>query len=382
MVTSTRTLRRAGRGLAALALLLSAGCASAGTATRSPGPSPSSGPTATQGGTTPLVQAAWPVRTREHVDLWLHAYAMLTPDSTLVPYFRRGYREQMVSVRRQRGVSSLLDANRARLLERVAVQPSLATGPQFLPFYFASWDQMRQVVDLFIRAGGNPRATNDATLQQYFAVLGSSFQSAPDREWLRLLVESVDDESRKFYHDYWLAESRARAGIVAHVDSVWQRSWRPAFQRFLNNTQQQNGELYLSIPLDGEGRTVHFTKVQNAVAVSMPASVQNSESVLYTFAHEIAGSVASTAIEDNTTPADRRAGVTARYEQSAAVRAGALLLERVMPDAVPGYMRYYLQSAGRSASGDPRAAFVSAFAVPDAINDAIARQLEVILGGI
>jgi hypothetical protein len=382
MVTSTRTLRRAGRGLAALALLLSAGCASAGTATRSPGPSPSSGPTATQGGTTPLVQAAWPVRTREHVDLWLHAYAMLTPDSTLVPYFRRGYREQMVSVRRQRGVTSLLDANRARLLERVAVQPSLATGPQFLPFYFASWDQMRQVVDLFIRAGGNPRATNDATLQQYFAVLGSSFQSAPDREWLRLLVESVDDEGRKFYHDYWLAESRARAGIVAHVDSVWQRSWRPAFQRFLNNTQQQNGELYLSIPLDGEGRTVHFTKVQNAVAVSMPASVQNSESVLYTFAHEIAGSVASTAIEDNTTPADRRAGVTARYEQSAAVRAGALLLERVMPDAVPGYMRYYLQSAGRSASGDTRAAFVSAFAVPDAINDAIARQLEVILGGI
>jgi hypothetical protein len=46
---------------------------------------------------------------------------MLTPDSTLVPYFRRGYREQMVSVRRQRGVTSLLDANRARLLERVAV---------------------------------------------------------------------------------------------------------------------------------------------------------------------------------------------------------------------------------------------------------------------
>ena len=382
MLTPTRSLHRAGRGAAALALLLSAGCASASTGTRSPGPSPSAGPTATQGGTTPLVQVAWPVRTREHVDLWLHAYAMLTPDSTLVPYFRRGYREQMVSVRRQRGATSLLDANRARLLERVAVQPSLATGPQFLPFYFASWEQMRQVVDLFIRAGGNPRATNDATLQQYFAVLGSSFQSAPDREWLRLLVESTDDESRKFYHDYWLAESRARAGIVSHVDSLWQRTWRPAFQRFLNNTQQQNGELYLSIPLDGEGRTVHFTKVQNAVAVSMPASVQNSESVLYTFAHEIAGTVASTAIEDNTTPADRRAGVTARYEQSAAVRAGALLLERVMPDAVPGYMRYYLQSAGRPATGDARAAFVSTFAVPDAVNDAIARQLEVILGGI
>ena len=379
---TNRTLDRAGRGLAVVALLLSAGCATAGTATRVPGASTGGGETTTQAGTTPAVQVTWPVRTREHVDLWLHAYALLTSDSTLVPYFRRGYRDQLVAVRRQRGVTSLLDANRARLLERLAVQPSLATGPQFMPFYFASWEQLRQVVDLFIRAGGNPRATNDAALQQYFAILGSAFQSAADREWLRLFVESVDDESRKFYHEYWLSQSSAHAGTVARIDSVWQRTWRPALQRFLNNTQQQNGEVYLSLPLDGEGRTVHFGKVQNAVAVGLPDAGQSIEGVLYTFAHEVAGSVASTAIEDNTTPADRRAGTTARYEQSAAVRAGALLLERVMPSAVPGYMRYYLQSAGRSASGEPRAAFISVFAGPDAINDAITRQIEVILGGI
>jgi hypothetical protein len=381
-VTPTRIVHHARRGLIAAVLLFSAGCASAGTATPAPGPSPSGGATTTQGGTTPLVQVTWPVRTREHVDLWLHAYALLTTDSTLVPYFRRGYRDQMVALRRQRGATSLLDANRARLLERLAVQPSLATGPQFMPFYFASWEQLRQVVDLFIRAGGNPRATNDPALQQYFAVLGSAFQSAADREWLRLFVESVDDESRKFYHEYWLSESRARAGTVARIDSLWQRTWRPALQRYLNNSQQQNGEVYLSLPLGGEGRTVHFSKVQNAVAVPLPDATQNADAVLYVFAHEIAGSVASTAIEDNTTPADRRAGTTARYEQSAAVRAGALLLERVQPAAVPGYMRYYLQTAGRTAPSDARAAFASAFAVPEPITEAIARQLEVILGGI
>lgn len=378
----TRNLHRASRGVAAVALLLSAGCASAGTTTPSPAPSPTGGATTTQGGTTPLVQATWPVRTREHVDLWLHAYALLTPDSALVPYFRRGYRDQMLALRRQGGATSLLDANRARLLERLAVQPSLATGPQFMPFYFASWDQLRQVVDLFIRAGGNPRATSDPALQQYFVVLGSAFQSAADREWLRLFVEAVDDESRKFYHSYWIAESSARAPTVARVDSAWQRSWRPAFQRFLNNTQQQNGELYLSLPLDGEGRTVQFSKVQNSVAVPLPANVGELDGVLYTFAHEVAGSVASSAIVDNTTPADQRAGTTARYEQSAAVRAGALLLEKVMPTAVPGYMRYYLQSAGRTAPSEPRAAFTSTFAIPDAISTAIARQLDVILGGI
>jgi hypothetical protein len=140
--------------------------------------------------------------------------------------------------------------------------------------------------------------------------------------------------------------------------------------------------VYLSLPLDGEGRTVHFGKVQNAVAVQMPDSPQDAEVALYVFAHEIAGSVANTAIEDNTTPAERRAGTTSRYEQSAAVRAGALLLEKAMPSAVPGYMRFYLQSAGRPAPADPKAAFTATFALPDAINDAIARQLDVILGGI
>ncbi|MDB4882024.1 MAG: hypothetical protein JWL95_790 [Gemmatimonadetes bacterium] len=359
-----------------------AACASGSNVSSAPIPSPSTGAITAPAGPPPLVQTTWPVRTREHVDLWLHTYALLTPDSAIVPYFERGYRDRLMTLRRQRGVSSLIEVSRTRLLERIGVQPSLATGPQFIPFYFASWDQMRQVIDLFIRANGNPRSTGDQNLQQYFVILGASFPTGPDREWLRTFAEAADDESRKFYHEYWLSESRTHAGVVAHVDSLWQRTWRPSLQRFLNNTQQQNGEVYLSLPLDGEGRTVHFGKTQNAVGVGMPDRLQDSESVLYTVAHEIAGAVASTAIEDNTTPADRRAGATARYEQSAAVRAGALLLERTVPTAVPGYMRFYLEAAGRQAPAEPRAAFTSAFAVPAAVNDAIARQLEVILGGI
>lgn len=382
--TVNRTIRsrRTKRQLAATALLVVAGCAPSTTSSRTPAPSPSPAtPSSTQGGTTPLMQATWPVRTREHVDLWLHAYALLTPDSNVVPYFRRGYRDSLIAVRRQRGISTLLDTSRPKLLERIAVNPSLATGPQFLPFYFASWDQMRETAELFVQRNGNPRGV-DQTTMQYFAILSASFQTAADREWLRQFVRAVEDESRRFYHDYWLSESRTHAAAVARVDSVWQQSWRPTFQRFLNNTQQQNGELYLSLPLDGEGRTVHFGKVQNAVAVQMPDSPRDAEVALYVFAHEIAGTVASTAIEDNTTPAERRAGTSSRYEQSAAVRAGALLLEKTMPSAVPGYMRFYLQSAGRAAPTDPKAAFTATFVLPDAINDAIARQLDVILGGI
>jgi hypothetical protein len=46
-------------------------------------------------------------------------------------------------------------------------------------------------------------------------------------------------------------------------------------------------------------------------------------------------------------------------------------------------MRYYLRSAGLAVpAGDPTSAFVTAFSIPDAIRDAVARQLDIVLGGI
>jgi hypothetical protein len=372
------------RTLAGGLLLVSAACATgvAPSPSPSPGANPVSVPRTGAPAPTPLVPAAWPVRTSEAVDLWLHGYAMLSPDTMLVPYFERGYRDRMSAIRRQRNATSQLDANRATLLARFAANPALATYGQFLPLYFQTWEQMRQTIGLFVRTAGNPNATSDPSTRAYFDLLGQTFPSAADREWLRLFTASVEDERVRFYHDYWTEQQRLRANLLSHVDSLWQLQWRPSLQRFLNNSTQQNGELFLSLPLGGEGRTIHFGKQENAVAVDFPNSRDESEYALYVFAHEIAGSVASDAIRDNTTPAEQRSGATAKYEQSAAVRAGALLLERTIPGAVPGYMRYYLKEVGRTPPTEPRAMFTAAFAIPDAVRDAIGRQLDVFLGGI
>ncbi|HEY2066044.1 MAG TPA: hypothetical protein VGG84_08780 [Gemmatimonadaceae bacterium] len=378
----TQSSHVARRALWLIALATACGTGVSPSPTPSPSPNPSNSPRNTPAGPTPLVQGAWPLRTREHLDLWLHSYALLTNDTTLVPYFKRGYRDQMMALRRERGVSTQLDANRGVLAQRFATNPELATSGQFIPLYFDSWDQLRQAIDLLIRSDGNPRSASDPTARMYVAVLASVFRSPADREWLRLFAEGVDDESRRFYHDYWVGEARHYTRVFPHVDSLWQRQWRPAIQRYLNNTQQQNGELYLSLPLDGEGRTIKGGKQENAVAVAMPAALDQSETALFVFVHEIAGSVASGALQDNTTPAEQRSGAASRYEQAATVRAGALLLERTMPNIVPGYMRYYLQSAGRPAPNDPRAAFAAAFTVPSTVLDAMTRQMDVILGGI
>lgn len=342
----------------------------------------SSGASSGAGAAPAPAQAAarpWPVLTRQHVDLWLHGYALLLRDTSTVPVFRRGYRERIQTAKTQRGISTMIDVNRERLQSRLATSPALFNG-QFAPLYFANWDQMRQIISLFIRAQGNPQAAGDQTTAQYFAVLRQSFGTEADREWLRLFSEALEDERRQFYQLYWTQENGARLAHVRAADSLWQTTYRAKLQGYLNNTQQENGDMVLALTLGGEGRTVNFSSRQNAVAVTMPE--QDPREAVYVFAHEVVGSLVGTAVSDNITPVEQRAGTGARYVPLGQVRGGAMLLQRTAPELVPGYIRYYLSQGGFPTTGDINARLVSSFPLPDIIREAIDRQLNVVLGGI
>src|SRR2546423_4573372 len=120
------------------------------------------GGTATNGGpgtpgqNTGAPNVLWPVKTREHVDLWLHGFALLQEDTTFVPFFKRGYSTNMIVLKNRANVVTQLDANRDRLRARLAVNPQLVNA-QFVPLSFASWTDLTQAVDLFVRAQGDPR---------------------------------------------------------------------------------------------------------------------------------------------------------------------------------------------------------------------------------
>lgn len=360
--------------LLAVSLALTAACTTAGTGVPA-SPTPAEG-------TTPAQPAeGWTVRTREHIDLWLHAYALLQQDTARVPFFRRGYRDRLLAERRNRNVTTALDVNRDRLIARLNANPALVNG-QFLPFYFATLADLQRVVQLTIQVQGDPRAVNDQQLAQYVAIVNASFPTALDRDWLRTFMESVNDEYRVFYRDYWASQQASRAGVLAEVNRLWDR-YRPAFSRYLANTQQTRGEMLLSLPLNGEGRTTQVGNRYYMVGVNFPETVAAAPEALYTFAHEVALATTTTVVNDNVTPAEQRSGVAATHVSHAAVRGGQILLERIAPELSQGYMRYYLAGIGQAApSGDPRAAFERAFPLPEAILGGIRSQMQVVLGGI
>lgn len=371
-----RSVRRASWFVvAAAAAVVAAGCSGRGEPLPSPTPEPGAGGTSTL--------ATWPVRTRLHVDLWLHGFALVQDDTAQVPFFERGYREMVTQAKNRANVLTQLDVNRDQLRNRFRENAALTNG-QFLALYFASWDDLQRGIDIFLKANGNvPRGGTDVN-SAIIATFAQVYPTAADREWLRVFGNGLKDEHDKFFRSWFEEQQRSRAAVLARVDTIWGRERLPRLQRFLNNTRQASGDLLLSLPLDGEGRTVIAGTRANAIAVTFPDRPEDAVEAVYVFAHEAVGSLAAEAIRDNVTPAESREGAGNRYQSAAAVRAGAMLFQRTSPELVEGYQRFYLRSANRTpASGASVASeFDRTFPIPDPIRDSIGRLLDTVLGGI
>lgn len=339
---------------------------------------PGGATTGSAGGTTAPRADRWQVGTREHVDLWLHGFALLSDDTSAVPLFRRGY---AAAVRARRGnVTTRLDAERDRLRARLRVAPAIALDAQFVAFPFDSWPELRGGLAALARTGGDPQRAANQQEAQIVAFLARAFPTAADREWARVFGEALDDEYQRFYHAHWLAEQRSRNAALAAADSIWQAT-TARLVPFLTGTQQRSGTLLLSLPLGGEGRT-SGTGRGALVAVAFPATRADAAEATYVGVHEVVGTLVNQAVSDNVTPTEQREGVAGRYVSAGQVRAGLIALQRFAPTLASGYAAFYLREAGRPVPANAVAALEAAFPLPQPILAAIARGLEGASSGI
>jgi len=353
------------------ATLLALGCSSFGGA---------GAPSETPPATSTAAVSPWPVRTSYVLDLWLHGYAMVQRDTAQISYFRRDYRDVIVAAKRTRSVSTQLDANAAELTRGISANPALISG-QFLALQERSWEEMQSDIAAFLEANGDPNSARDSTMRPAIAAFAQSYRSQADRDWLRLFARSLADEHTRFYEQYWTDRQRELRPTFLVVDSLFTHRYLPKLRGYLNNSLLEKGEILLSLPLYGEGRTI--TSGQHSVAVLFPASANSATEAVYTFVHEVATVATGQAVSDNTTPAQKQSGVAARYESPAAVRGGAILLRRTNPELVAGYERFYLNAARAPASGsDLDGEFARTFPLPQVMLDAIGKEFDRLLSTI
>ncbi len=323
---------------------------------------------------------AWPIKTREHVDLWLHGFAMVTEDNAPVPLFERGYRDAMTVTKNSRGLLTRLDEGRAELSRRYKANPAYQ-GAQFAALYFGSLPELMTAAQLAVTMDGDPRKATSREAQAIFTLFNAFFPNKADREWFKLFLDALTDEQQKFYHDWWMVQQRERAAALTAADQQWM-ALRPKLQPFLSGTKQPTGDLLLSLPLSGEGRTVRENG-QQVIAVGLPSTAANASDALFCFVHEAVATLADGQVGDQTTPAEKRSGVAEKLLAMATVRGGALLLAAAAPELMPAFQRFYLRVAGVVApAGNPGALFNATFPVPDAVLDGMKKQVDILLGGI
>ena len=317
---------------------------------------------------------SWPVRTAEHVDLWLHAFALLSTDSTMLPLFAPRYRDSLTVVKNRAAIFTALDSNHLALSRGLSTRGGYLRA-QLLPLEFTSWEVFRRQAELFLNA-------NSATRSSFSA----AFPAATDRDWLRAFLDGVQSEQQKFYAEDYSRVLRGRARILSAVDSLWTGVYRRKFERFLTRTEQGTGDLVLALPIAAAGRVGVGRDRHLAIVVPFPARLDDVHSVLFVFAHEVTGSTAAAVVADIATAVERRNGVADRYVSMGQVRAGEQLISAVAPELSDEYMRYYLMQSGvTSANSMPisrlRDAFTMRFTLPSEIRDALAMQLESVLRG-
>jgi hypothetical protein len=358
-VTSYRIPRSVRAIPAILLILVAASCASAS----------GGGLGGSQNTAEPLAvrpDLTWSISTRYQVDFWLHGYAMLQDDTTLVPYFKPGYRDSIVAFKKRGNITTQLDAHRDSLRAMLSGNTQLVGG-QFLGLYFRSWDAMQKSLESFLKTSSIPndgmnRRTIDLDQRSVYAIISASYSTPAAREWLRMFTRALQSEDSTYYASYWRSQQKDRAAIAAAVDTLWVQTYFAKFHGFLTKSGQSRGEILLSIPLDGEGRTLGEPSHGPTIAISFPDSVSRAVDAIYVLAHEVVSTISNKAVDDNVTPAEKRNGVADRYTSPAAVRGGLLLLQKVAPELATGYARYYLNTAHISfTAGEETAAIERAF---------------------
>ncbi len=334
-------------------------------------------------------QTPWPVKTRYVVDLWLHGYAMLVDDTSRTPIFRLDYRDAMIVAKNSRNITSQLDDNAEALRRGLRVNPRLLDGMR-LALREGSWEEMGNDIAAFLAAGDDaasgkkrpsvlttwkraPHAAVETT--NMMAVLGSIYRTDSDRAWLKLFALSLTDEHSKFYELYWREQQHAQRAALAAVDTQFSQRYLKQLRSYLRAMQMPTGEIVLSLPLGGEGRSI--LEGQHSIAIGFPATADSSIDAVFEFAHEAIGTIAEQAVRERISPAEFRAGAAAQFESPAKVRGGAMLLQRAIPELVAGYERHYLALARVSfSSAGVDSAFVRAFPLRQAIIDGMDQRLD------
>jgi len=344
----------------------------------------------------------WRIGTAEHVALWYHglAYTARAADApaappeappapratadTLppLPLYRPGYVDSMTALKRAAGVYPTELDERADEFAREFEGEAAYAALHFLPLYFRDADALFGAIRVWHQAEGDPRRVAGAAAQAV-AFLSSLFRTERQRDVVTAWANVLLAESRAFYHAHWQARQPELAALASAVTAEW-RPVADSLADFLLFARLRGGELFLIPALGPEGRIVTRGVQQPRIAITTPPA-DRPRDALWPFIHELIYPLAAETVQEYLAPVRiRELGETA-ITSRAALRAGALLVDRVLPADGAAYRRFFLEGAGHEPPAGPDeldAAFARAFPIPPELEAGLQEIVRQALAGI
>jgi hypothetical protein len=254
---------------------------------------------------------------------------------------------------------------------------------EFLPLYFRDAAALYAGIELWRRAGGNPYSAGSAEAARLIAFLSQLFPRTEERQTVVEWVALLQEEDRAFYSDYWASRSATHNAAVTAVQREWD-ALAPALAQYLAYIRLRNGEIFLVPALGAEGRTVtRGTDFPRTALLEPPAG--RPKETISSFVHELLYPLVGDVIRENVAPARIRELGEARLASTAAIRGGAILLQRTAPGRLDEYRRFFLEAAGRTApptQAQLESTFETAFPLPAELVRGLETAITAALAGI
>lgn len=324
---------------------------------------------------------SWRVQSAASSDLWFHAMAVIGYEGPgPLPMYDREYTRQVLDAKRRSGVYPTLLDRKATALRNAFYRDSAFEVLHFLPLYFLALD-----ADAFLDAvraitRQDSRALNalDPTTRNAVTALGSVLTTRRERDVLGDFLDALQEERRVFYDDYERESSRSRGQQITRAEQYWNASLAPALAHYLARSHFRNGLILVSPALGAEGRFVNPRRAEErgaVIAVGLPASALTEYTFALSAVRELCFPLVHEVIERDAGRPENRVAAE-RLSSVAAVRCGALAVERYSPELSTAYQSQFLRAVGSPSSGvNIDAAFTRAFFLPPAIEASLRRAV-------
>jgi hypothetical protein len=324
----------------------------------------------------------------------------------VLPLHDSAYAERAKADKRLRGIAPTPLEQRAAELGAAFRRSAALDQLEFLPLYFEDLDALVSGIRLWTQVGGDPRRAGGAQAANVVALLSGMFPQATQRELVASFMNVLVEERSRYFAAHW-AERRALLDRAAQIAQAEWDGIAAELRPLLGYLNLEGGDVFLVPTLGAEGRIVPrgAGRPRAAVRADLPERLTGgdadggandtadtearatgkADAALFGFVAELLYPLAGDAVREHVAPARARELGSALLEQHAAVRAGALVLQRVAPGRLDAYRQHYLRAAGRVPGADAeasRAMFEAVFTLPAELETGLAEMLDAALAGI